>query len=91
MTAPGKGAARHLTVRNVPARVAQALEYERRRRGTSLNQTVIDLLTRALGVEPGNRRSNGLATLGGRWTGEQFAEFEAAAAPAEQIDEELWR
>ena len=78
-------------MRNVPGPVAQALDRERRRRGASLNQTVIDLLRQVLGVEPGGRRSNGLAGLAGRWTQSQFDSFEVAAALTEQIDEELWR
>ena len=41
---------------------AGALAEEKRRRGTSLNRTVIDLLRQSLGV-PGTRR-NGLARLG---------------------------
>jgi hypothetical protein len=33
-----------LTIRNVPADLAEALQRERARRGQSLNQTVLDLL-----------------------------------------------
>jgi hypothetical protein len=80
----------HLSIRNVPAEVAQALDEERRRLQTSLNQTVIDLLRRALGVA-GGRASNGLASLGGTWTEEELKEFETAVAITEQIDEDLWR
>jgi len=80
---------RNLTVRNVPREVAEALEREKRRRGESLNQTVIELLTQGLGV--GTARSNGLARLAGRWSEEEFQEFERAVAPFEEIDEELWR
>jgi len=45
--------ASHLTVRNLPDELAAALEKEKRRRGTSLNQTVIDLLRQSLGVYAG--------------------------------------
>lgn len=78
-----------LTIRNLPPGVAEALEREKRRRGRSLNQTVIDLLRQSLGVE--QTRSNGLAQLAGRWDDEELREFELAVAPFEQIDEELWR
>lgn len=78
-----------LTIRNLPASVAEALEQEKRRRGRSLNQTVIDLLRQSLGVEA--TRSNGLARLAGRWDDQDLREFERAVAPFEQIDEELWR
>lgn len=78
-----------LTVRNLPAEVAEALDREKRRRGSSLNRTVIDLLSQGLGV--GAVRSNGLGRLGGKWSEEEFDEFERAISPFEQIDEELWR
>jgi hypothetical protein len=83
---------RHLTIRNVPQALASALEEEKRRRGSSLNETVIALLVQALGVDSVNRRSNGLAAqFAGTWSEEEFREFEAAVADLEQIDEELWR
>ncbi len=80
----------YLTVRNLPPDVAAELERERKRRGDSLNQTVLNALRRGLGL--GNeRRSNGLASLAGTWTGEEHAEFERAVQEFEQVDEELWR
>lgn len=77
-----------LTVRNVPPEVAAALEREKKRRGASLNRTVIELLGQALGVW--GTRSNGLAGLAGRWSEEEFRAFEEAVAPFETIDSELW-
>jgi len=78
-----------LTIRNLPPEVAEALEREKKRRGESLNQTVIDLLGQGLGV--GNARSNGLARLAGSWTEAELRRFEEAVAPFEAIDPELWR
>lgn len=83
---------RHLTVRKVPRDVAEALERETRRRGVSLNQTVIEVLAAGLGITaPAARRSNGLKRLAGTWSDIDLAQFEEAVASAEQIDEELWR
>jgi hypothetical protein len=83
---------RHLTVRKVPRDVAEALERETRRRGVSLNQTVIDVLAQGLGIAPpGTRRSNGLKRLAGTWSDSDLEQFEAAITSTEQIDEELWR
>lgn len=78
-----------LTVRNVPPALAEALDAERRRRGGSLNQTVLDLLSQSLGV--GVRRSNGLASLAGTWTEEEARSFEESLAPFGTVDPELWR
>jgi hypothetical protein len=81
---------RHLTIRNVPAELARRLDEEKRARGRSLNQTVLDLLAQAVGLAHG-RRSNGLAELAGTWSREEHEAFERAVAETEQIDEELWR
>jgi len=78
-----------LTIRNLPAPLADALEREKRRRGRSLNQTVIDLLAHSLGTQ--GSRSNGLGRLAATWDEEDLGEFERAVAPFEQIDEELWK
>jgi len=82
---------RHLTIRNVPSEIADALDEERLRSHASLNQTVIELLGRALGVGKHGETSNGLAKLAGTWTEEEHERFEASIALTEQIDEELWR
>ncbi|MGH3137667.1 MAG: hypothetical protein ACRDPV_14375 [Gaiellaceae bacterium] len=81
---------RHLTIRQVPPDLAGALDVERRRRGTSLNRTVLDLLAQALGLGS-TTKTNGLEAFAGTWTQEEFDEFEAAVQFTEQIDEELWR
>jgi hypothetical protein len=83
--------AKHLTVRNIPPEISRALEREKRRRGASLNQTVIDLLGQGLGVGSVDERSNGLRRLSGTWSEEQREEFEAAVAVMEELDAELWR
>lgn len=81
---------KHLTVRNLPQEVARALEDVKRRRGLSLNQTVIELLGQGLGVSE-LRPSNGLARLAGTWSKADLVEFEAAIADTERIDDEMWR
>lgn len=80
-----------LTVRNVPKRLADALEREKRRRGRSLNQTVLDVLGDGLGVGSAGGRRNGLAKLAGTWSDADCRQFEAALAPAEEIDDEVWK
>lgn len=77
-----------LTIRNLPPALAEALEQEKRRRGKSLNQTVIDLLGQGLGSE--GLRSNGLSRLAGGWREEEYREFEQATAQFEAVDEDLW-
>lgn len=80
----------HLTVRNLPEDVAEALEVETCRRGASLNRTVIDLLRRALGLLPGHPWDNGLGRLAGTWSAEDLEAFETATRCFGQVDPELW-
>ncbi len=80
-----------MTIRNVPAELSAALEAERRRRGLSLNRTVLMLMQEALGVGAGARRSNGLRRLAGTWSEREFREFEQAVAPLAEVDEDIWR
>lgn len=79
-----------MTIRNVPAEVAHALDEERRLRGLSLNRTVLALLAESLGVAD-QARSNGLKRLAGNWSDDEFQEFQAATAPFAEVGDELWR
>ncbi len=80
-----------MTIRGVPAELAAALESEKRRRGTSLNRTVLELIREALGLSDTGVRSNGLRQLSGSWSEDQYQEFKRATANFNRIDEELWR
>ena len=82
---------RTMTIRNVSAELAAALEAEKRRRGLSLNRTVLAVIGEALGTSQGRRRSNGLRKLSGSWSEEEFQQFEEAVAPFGTIDEEVWK
>jgi hypothetical protein len=81
--------ARYLTVRNLPPDISAALQREKRRRGTSLNQTVIDLLKQSLGVSA--PRSNGLSRFAGTWSAEDEREFLTNIRDFEKVDPELWK
>jgi len=81
----------NLTIHNLPPELAQALERESMRLQAPLDQTVIELLRRALQAGSSDEQRNGLASLAGTWTHEEHARFEAAVAVTEQLDEDLWR
>lgn len=74
-----------LTIRNVPKRLADAVDRERRRKNASLNSTVLELLSRSLGAD-GQGRRNGLARLAGTWDAEDLRRFESAVAALDQAD-----
>ena len=80
-----------MTIRNVPAELSAALEAEKRRRGLSLNRTVLALMREGLGVPSGRNRSNGLRRLAGSWSEDEFRSFEQAIKPLAEIDNDLRR
>lgn len=80
-----------MTIRNVSPELAQALEKERRKRGISLNRTVLALLRNALGVRSQAVRSNGLRELAGAWSEAEYQQFEQAVVPLGEVDEAMWR
>jgi len=79
-------ATKALTIGNPPPDLAEALEQEKRRRGKSLNQTVVDLLGQGLGTR--GPISNGLRGLAGGWSEEELQDLERATA---QVDAEVSR
>ena len=80
-----------MTVRNVSPELAAAIEAEKRRRGLSLNGTVLSLMQEALGVSSRRQRSNGLRRRSGSWSEDEFRRFETNVAAFGEIDPDLWK
>lgn len=80
-----------MTIRNVPADLAEALENEKVRRRSSLNRTALALLRETLGLSKPGPRGNGLRRLAGAWSEDEYGRFEQATAPFGEIDQTLWR
>ena len=80
-----------MTIRNVSPELAAAVEAEKRRRGLSLNGTVLSLMQEALGVSSRRQRSNGLRRLSGSWSEGEFRRFETNVAAFGEIDPDLWK
>jgi plasmid stability protein len=78
-----------MTIRNVSPELDRALRHERARRGTSLNQTVLDLLGQRLGV--GGVPTNGLARLAGTWDAHEHEQLEETISAFEKVDPDVWR
>ena len=81
---------KQMTIRGVPPELARALQEECKRRGSSLNQAVLDLLRQALGLGP-HKFDNGLSKFAGQWSAADLAQFELNTSQFEQIDPELWK
>jgi hypothetical protein len=78
-----------LRVRNLPDEWAAGVERQKRRRGMSLNQTVIDLLRQSLGVK--GTCSNGVGRFAGTWSEAEHEEFLSKTWSFEEIDQDLWQ
>jgi hypothetical protein len=78
------------TVRDVPAAVDAALRRKAKAEGTSLNRLVCGALEREAGLASSKAvRHHDLDHLAGLW--EADADFDAAIAVQDAIDEDLWR
>ncbi len=81
---------KQITIRGVSQELARALEAEKKRRGTSLNQTTLDLLRQALGIGL-DVYNNGLSEFAGTWNRKELAAFEKDTEIFEHVDSELWQ
>jgi len=86
------------TVRGIDGTLARKLRQEARRRGLSLNRTVLLLLRQATGLtkltDPAPRqteRFTDLDHLAGTWSAQEAEEFERAIEGLRRVDEEMWR
>ncbi len=70
------GQHRQLTIRGVPDEVGRRLESVSRARGQSLNATVLEILSNAMGADHRRERLRRYMT----WTEEDMADFEAVLA-----------
>ncbi len=79
--------AKQMTIRGVPEDVAGKLLRLSKRRGRSVNTTVLEILRQAVGSDARRERLARYAT----WTPDDLAQVEEAVAAQRVIDESLWR
>ena len=77
---------RQYTVRGIPRDVDQALRLRAKQRKTSLNQVIVDELTRAT---VGRARKADFSDLVGQWTPDPA--FDEIVAAQRKIDREQWK
>ncbi|MCW5821620.1 MAG: hypothetical protein KIT34_02395 [Cyanobacteria bacterium TGS_CYA1] len=82
---------KQITIRGVPQEIANALVKEKKRRGTSLNQTILDLLGQHFGISNDSLFDNGLSKLAGTWSKADLREFEKNTSIFNAIDQEVWK
>ena len=77
------------TIRAVPLEVDRSLRRRARMSGKSLNQIVVEALTKAALGADAPKRFDELDALAGAWVDDP--EFDGALATFEQVDADLWR
>lgn len=84
-----------ISIRGVDPSLSARLRAESRKRGASLNQTVLALLRRALGLSPeragDDERHGDLDAFRGVWSKAEARDFEEALRSQRTIDSDLWR
>ena len=84
---------KQLTLRGVDARLDRSLRAEARRRGLSVNRTVLRLLQEATGLAPSATEAvafDDLDHLAGVWSAEEAAAFDERLGSFRRVDAELW-
>jgi plasmid stability protein len=79
---------KQVTVRNVSPALSERLERLALERGQSVNATVLDILSAAVGLQPEERRAR-LARYT-TWTEGDLQEFQSALHAQRVIDDKLW-
>jgi len=75
-----------ITIKGVPQEIARALVEEKNRRGTSLNQTILDLLGQYFGINDDSSFDNGLSKMAGTWTKADLKAFKKNTSIFNNID-----
>jgi hypothetical protein len=78
------------TLRGMDPELRAALDAEAKQRGLSMNGLVLEKLRASMGLAGPDHRFHDLDRLVGVWSQEDIDEFDAAVAPFEEIDPELW-
>lgn len=76
------------TIRGIPRELDRELRAKAHQRKISLNQLLVDELTRAMGTAPARKRRS-LSRVAGRWKDDP--EFDRAVEEHRQIDWSLWK
>jgi len=80
-----------MTLRNIPEELADKIASNAKAQGHSLNATVVNLLSKALGLTPESRKKRDLTNFSGTWSEEDLQCFNSATAEFSKIDNEVWQ
>ncbi len=83
-----------ITIRGVEREVAEKLRMIAEKNGKSINQIVLDIIKKSLGLEKERKHTreyNDLDTLFGSWSEDDFTRIHGKTNQERQIDQELWQ
>ncbi|MFW6388027.1 MAG: FitA-like ribbon-helix-helix domain-containing protein [bacterium] len=80
-----------ITIHSIDDSLKARLDQEAKRRGTSKNQLVKELLSDDLGVRSDSAAENGYSEFCGVWGSEDLEEFAATQRENETSDRSDWR
>lgn len=80
-----------ITIHKIDSDLDQRLTEEAKRRKTSKNSLVKELLARSLGLPVKGKLSDDYSEFCGLWTAEERAEFEARQTENSKSDPEEWK
>jgi predicted HicB family RNase H-like nuclease len=80
-----------ITIHQIDGELDQRLTAEAKRRKTSKNSLIKELLARALGLPIKGKLSDDYSEFCGLWAAEEQAEFEAVRAENSKVDPEDWK
>ena len=82
-----------MTIRGINEQLAGKIRELSRKRGESMNKTVIHLLKEASGLSQEETFTvyHDLDSLAGTWTVKEEDEFHEQTRPLREIDREMWR
>jgi len=83
------------TLRQIPLPVEQRLRKLSRDAHKSLNKTTIELLSKAVGIEPVDKKSSrkhrDVKSVLRPWSDEEYKDFTRNTKAFETIDKDMWR
>ncbi len=82
-----------LTIRGIDDRVSKELKKRAKKQDTSVNQTVIQILKKTLGLEKNTifKEYDDLNKLAGTWKNKELKNFNNDIKDFDKIDRDIWK
>lgn len=80
-----------ITIHSIDDQLADLIKKKAEAKGASLNKTIKELLTSALGLNRIIKKRKDFSEFSGMWSEKEAEEFDKAVEDFEKIDKEDWR